>query len=501
MSDKDVPTSWDDEADVIVVGYGFAGAAAGITAHDAGAKVLLLEKAPEEYKGGNSKVSGNAVYWPDDIDKAKTYFKALCGPYMDNISEEMLDVWAKESYANLAWLEGLGAKMLPPVPGHLDIVLAEFPELPASENVKLLVNGKDARPGEHLLIGHERLWQVIESAVSTRPIRTLYDTGATNLIKEGDAIVGVIAQRHGVRLAIKARRGVVLTCGGFENNPEMIRNYLSGVTDIYPVGTPYNTGDGVRMGIEVGADLWHMNNIAGPELFFKAKDIPVAQWINLPHANSYIFVGADGTRFTAEGQGVQGADRHGKVKRHGQWMQQLTPTPIHLIFDENLRKAGGIGKTEADWDLSHGNHYDWSDDNLREIEKGWIKRADTLHELAGLIGLNPKILETTVKRFNASAANKNDQEFGRSPNRMAEISGPPYYAMELTPAFINTQGGPRRDEKARVIGVNGTPIPRLYSAGELGSIYSFLYQGGGNVAECFAFGRVAGRNVSAEIPC
>ena len=72
--------------------------------------------------------------------------------------------------------------------------------------------------------------------------------------------------------------------------------------------------------------------------------------------------------------------------------------------------------------------------------------------------------------------------------------------MELTPSFINTQGGPRRDKDARVIGVDGAPIPRLYSAGELGSIYGFLYQGGGNVGECFAFGRIAGRNAARERP-
>ena len=73
---------------------------------------------------------------------------------------------------------------------------------------------------------------------------------------------------------------------------------------------------------------------------------------------------------------------------------------------------------------------------------------------------------------------------------------PPFYAMVLTPALVNTQGGPRRDKEARVIGSNGAPIGRLYSAGELGSIYPFLYQGGGNIGECLAFGRIAGRNAA-----
>jgi len=76
----------------------------------------------------------------------------------------------------------------------------------------------------------------------------------------------------------------------------------------------------------------------------------------------------------------------------------------------------------------------------------------------------------------------------------------PFYAVELSPSMLNTQGGPRRNEKGQVVRPNGTPIPRLYSAGELGSIYSYLYQGTGNIGECLAFGRISGRNVAAETP-
>jgi predicted oxidoreductase len=76
----------------------------------------------------------------------------------------------------------------------------------------------------------------------------------------------------------------------------------------------------------------------------------------------------------------------------------------------------------------------------------------------------------------------------------------PYYAIELSPSMLNTQGGPRRDEKAQIVRPDGSPIPRLYSAGELGSIYSYLYQGTGNIGECLAFGRIAGRNAAAETP-
>ena len=82
---------------------------------------------------------------------------------------------------------------------------------------------------------------------------------------------------------------------------------------------------------------------------------------------------------------------------------------------------------------------------------------------------------------------------------LAPIVEKPFYAVELSPSMLNTQGGPRRNEKGQIVRPDGTPIPRLYSAGELGSIYSYLY-GTGNIGECLAFGRVSGRNAAAETP-
>ena len=83
---------------------------------------------------------------------------------------------------------------------------------------------------------------------------------------------------------------------------------------------------------------------------------------------------------------------------------------------------------------------------------------------------------------------------------MEPIQAPPFYAAELFPAFTNTQGGPRRNEKSQVLDTDRKPIPRLYSGGELGSIYSYHYQGGGNILECIVFGRIAGENAAAEEP-
>jgi succinate dehydrogenase/fumarate reductase flavoprotein subunit len=480
------PKKWEERADVVVIGYGFAGTTAAITAHDTGVKVLLLEKAIESEKGGNSRVSANIFFWPDDVEKAKTYFRALTGPYMDNISDTMVDVWATEMHANRAWLEGMGLKAV-------EFGGAEFPELPGSDCVKEMMHGA----GE---IGQARLFDgVIEPAMAARKIRILYETPAVSLVKERGEIVGVIAERGGRRIAIKADRAVVLACGGFENNPTMVRSFIQGLARIYPEGTPHNTGDGIRMAMEVGAELWHMNNIAAPELNFKAPEFPFALQFNTPPAGAYLFVAADGKRFMGEGPSVTVSDRHGKINFHGLWMQAPAPVPIHIVFDETVRKARALGKgMDFGWDALHGNRYAWSDDNLREVEKGWIKKANTVRELAGLINLSPEALETTVSQFNRFAQDHNDADFNRKANTLAALQTPPYYAIELTPSFLNTQGGPRRNENAQVIGLNGKPIPRLFSAGELGSIYAHCYQGGGNVGECFAFGRIAGRNAARE---
>ena len=116
-----------------------------------------------------------------------------------------------------------------------------------------------------------------------------------------------------------------------------------------------------------------------------------------------------------------------------------------------------------------------------------------------MLGNDPTTLTDTVGRWNPYCDAKHDPDFGRTL-MMAPIADKPFYAIELSPSMLNTQGGPRRNEKGQIVRPDGTPIPRLYSAGELGSIYGYLYQGTGNIGECLAFGRLSGRNAAAETP-
>jgi succinate dehydrogenase/fumarate reductase flavoprotein subunit len=132
---------------------------------------------------------------------------------------------------------------------------------------------------------------------------------------------------------------------------------------------------------------------------------------------------------------------------------------------------------------------------------GWIIKADTIKELAskiGMVGMTAEALENTIAKYNEYCKLGKDIEFSRDPKTMEPINQPPYYAMPLVPNFVNTQGGPRHNDKAQVMNPYNEPIRRLYSSGELGSIYGFLYEGGGDVGECMAFGRIEGGNAAAE---
>ena len=346
--------------------------------------------------------------------------------------------------------------------------------------------------------------------------RSVTSRRRSRLLQDGSsrAITGVVAESDGAEIEILARRGVVLTTGGFEFGDSMKATYLR----IWPsrfYGNPANTGDGVRMAQAVGADLWHMNNISG---------MAVASWPGERHSfwitpwlrSAFLAEEfRDGTPLPSypPSYGVVIVDRHGR--RFAQeiykpysfyWDMSYFDTdraefpriPSHMIFDERTRLEGPIANPSGPFGPI--KLYEWSADNRVEIDKGWIRTADTIGGLARLIGVEPAALEQTISDWNRYCAEGHDQGQGRDPATLTPIDSPPFYEIIQWPGSGNTLGGPRRDQRARVLGTDGQPIPRLYSAGELGSIYGFLYQGGGNLAECIAFGRIAGANAAAEEP-
>jgi succinate dehydrogenase/fumarate reductase flavoprotein subunit len=490
MEQFSVPHRWDVEADVVVVGFGAAGVAASVTAYDLGARVVILEKAPEGEEGGNTRVAGQGYLNTSSVDSAVAYLTALCGPY--TVPKAMVQAWAEEMGRNNAWLEGLGGD--PQEHQHPPVGI-EFPNLPGSDCVHKFHDGPT--------YGYSYTWKRFERLVKERPIPILYETPGKQLIQHDltKEILGVRAQRGEKSVYVKACKAVVLTCGGFENNQEMIRNYLPGIPYCYTSGTPYNEGDGIAMAMSVGADLWHMNNYAGPSMALKVPEFRTSFSMQALHYSKeqpggMIVVGPDARRFADE----KYKTRHGKVPVNGRWLPLAVPCPMFLIFDHTLFSAGPL----YDKHPSHGwtqiiERYDWSQNNRAELAKGWIKTADSLPALAAILGLDPAALTDTVARWNRNCDGGHDPDFGRTL-MMAPIVDQPFYAVELSPSMLNTQGGPRRNERGQVVHPDGAPIARLYSAGELGSIYSYLYQGTGNIGECLAFGRISGRNAAAEMP-
>ncbi len=485
-----VPLQWDVEADGVVVGFGAAGMAASVTAHDLGAKVVILEKAPEGQEGGNTRVAGQGYLNTSSVESAIAYLTALCGPY--TVPPAMVRVWAEEMGQNNAWLRSLGGD--PQEHQHPPVGI-EFPDLPGADCVHKFHDGPT--------YGYSYTWKLFERLVRQRPIQILYETPGRELIQHEvtKEILGVRAHHGNATITVKARKAVVLTCGGFENNQQMIRDYLPGVPYCYTSGSPYNEGDGITMAMSVGADLWHMNNYAGPSMALKVSEIRTTFSMQALHYSKeppggMIVVGPDARRFTDE----KFRTRHGKVPVNGRWLPMTTPCPMYMIFDHTHYSASPL----YDGHPSHGwtqivEQYAWSKDNSAELAKGWIKTAGSLAALAADAGLDPNTLEQTVARWNRACEAGHDPQFGRTL-MMTPIANGPFYAVELSPSMLNTQGGPRRNERAQIVRPDGSPIKRLYSSGELGSIYGYLYQGTGNLGECLAFGRVAGRNAVAETP-
>ena len=185
-----------------------------------------------------------------------------------------------------------------------------------------------------------------------------------------------------------------------------------------------------------------------------------------------------------------------------------------MIIDDTRLKQGPVAQCDRGLLSLKGAGYRWNKDNSKEVEKGWILKADTIRDLAEKIRNTPdnygrmgtNTLEKTVNRWNKYVQAKNDPEFHRhiplerEGRGMEMIENPPFYAMECWPVIINTQGGPERNEKYQIVDTCGKPIPRLYSAGELGSFYVHLYQQAGNISECIYGGDAAGRNAAAEKP-
>ena len=486
---------WDAEYDVVVLGYGFAGSAAALAAADAGARVLLSEKAPLGGEGGNSKAAGQALQATDDKEKFHTYLKQLMGHY-ENWDAELLETYADGAYHQYEWLVNtLGLdpeQILPSEPwempnqggfagapatmmgrsGYL-MNWAEFPEYEGSDHCFcFFISGKEF---------DSSLYLACKAAVEKRDnIQLWFDAPGKRLIRDSQGkVLGVRILKEGTAVNVRALGGVVLATGGFEANKNMIASYLQRPY-CYVRAAIYNEGDGVKMAQAVGADLWHMSNGAAFSWGYQPEGRSSCLSVNSAALKAGVLVGPGGTRFMNE----TASSRHGRIDIGGSWIMMPTPCPAFIVTD------------------SQGIHTkfcsSFSEDNADEIADGWVYQGATLEELAAQIGVDAQNLTATVDKFNAACDAGVDADYGRPADTMTALKTGPYYAIEIGPTMLNTQGGPVRNKYAQVLDVDGNPIPGLFSAGELGALWSDMYNGGGNIAEGCIFGRIAGANAAAN---
>ncbi|MCL2339924.1 MAG: FAD-dependent oxidoreductase [Actinomycetia bacterium] len=471
---------WDNEYDVIVVGGGGAGLSCCIAAADAGAKVLLLEKAPEGEMGGSSNICMQWVCYTEDKAKTMTYFQTMRGDY-ETPSDEMLSVFIDGMMKNKEWLQYLGA------PNVQTFEYTEFPQFPGSDAfTPITTNGNTGINRPRNFGGDGATYNLLRDACRARTdkIDMWFEAPATRLIQEPATkiIHGVECTIADKTYKIRAKNGVCLACGGFENNPAMQQDYIERVFSPSLGRALYNTGDGIKMALEINADLWHMGNVVTNNGEFFDWDTMTATFGFMSAAGgTSMTVGNDGTRV------YDGTAAHGKVWNHGNYTNAVLPDKMYKVFDQKLMNG-----------ITYRLHSQWTQDLAVEFGKGWIKKANTLEELGKQLGFTDdacKKLATQVDFFNSFAGAGPDPVYGRSIKD--KIDTPPFYAIQVTQCLTNTQGGPRKNEKGEILDVDGNPIPHLYESGELGDIHSNLYQASNNLGGGLIFGRISGGNAAA----
>jgi succinate dehydrogenase/fumarate reductase flavoprotein subunit len=503
----DFPSSWDLETDVVVVGYGYAGGVASIEARDAGAEVLLLEKMPQP--GGISICSGGGVRTTTNVESAFAYLKESCGgltpdPVLRAFAEGMLE--AEAYMEELAKINGAEITHIDypgnyPFPGFRDLGFSMFGSIPGFDPIQHYPHVRGLRGGA-------RHFRIIEQNVERRGVRVLTGTSVQRLITTPDGrVAGVWARQGSQRCAIRARRGVVLACGGFEAAEDLKRQFLQG-QPFLSAAYLGNTGDGIRMAQDVGAALWHMWNVHGtygfrhpdPSYPYGLRTWRLPDWNPeipiLPEADmAWIVVDRSGRRYMDEYPPYFHDTGHRPMQVFDEAAQRYPRIPSYLIFDDEGRQLYPMAMPAFnDPEVS----LDWSEDNLAEVDLGILQRAETVAEIAQRMGLESEVLEETVDRWNRYCDRGQDLDFGRRPETMRPIRTPPFFVGQVWPVLSNTQGGPMHDEGWRVLDPFGQSIPGLWEAGELGGIFGHLYLAGGNLAECYIGGWHAGRGAAAN---
>ncbi|HZW04304.1 MAG TPA: FAD-dependent oxidoreductase, partial [Anaerolineaceae bacterium] len=472
-----LPEKWDKEADVVITGFGGAGAAAAIEAARAGAKVLLLERM--KAGGGSTAICGGLIYmgggtpvqkacgFEDTRDDMYNYLMAAIGEGAD---PEKIGVFCDKSLELYDWLTDLGLNFKQTyLPG-------KYPTCPTDDGLVYTGNESlaefkpialDVPRGHHAPApgsSGAEIFKPLQAGVEAAGVEVMYETLAKRLVVDLDGrVCGVVADVNGTEMVIKASRAVVLTAGTYHANPDMVRQYAPAwlAKEGY-TGTAGDDGSGIRMGQAVGADLDHIGTVTGFGGVYMFSEELVKG----------ILVNDAGRRYIGE-------DGYGS--RVGVRIVERFPKSF-IVVDSTV------------WDAVP--------EKVREMLVPMSVQANTVTELAAAAGIPAVTLEGTLRDYNAMVAAGEDIEFQKDPHYLVPLTKGPFYAIAWGNQMVARQalGGLKVNVDTQVLDTNGAAIPGLYSAGaNTAGIISRYYPASGTaVAQALIFGRIAGVKAAAE---
>lgn len=484
------------QCEILVVGGGNAGLVATLEAKNAGVDVLLIEKSPKAARGGNSRFSGG-IYRFASSKGTQDYLSLMEGatlpkgeievePYpkdafynkVISLSEGFADqrfteIFVENSFETVKWLksEGLEWEFYP------DTLHKKADKLfGPSGATSMCAKGL----GEGLV---EMLYGIIEK----KGVEVLYGTAARKLlVDEKGAITGVIAKDADGFFQIDAKN-VILTCGGFQANPQMRRSFLGENWDLVKLrGTRYNTGDGQRMAMEVGAHT--AGHWGGCHASIVSEDSPMveaASAVSERYSYNYgILVNRDGKRFVNEGEDFI-AFTYAKYGK------------------EILRQPGAVAYQIYDAKTLPLLRFEYQ--NAEHVE------SDTLEDLADQLDIDVDAFIKTVNEFNDAVVDdtpffsyKRDglRTRGLTPDKTnwaQKIDTPPFLGYAVVCGLTMTYGGIKTNEKTQVMDTSGLPIPGLYAVGEItGGFFYHNYPSGTGLVRGAVMGRIAAREAVAN---
>lgn len=524
------PQRWDAEADVVVVGFGIGGGAAAVSAADKGASVLVLESMP--VPGGTTRVSGGGLWLPNNsVMKAQGYSDSPeeARAYMlkgnnGQVEEELIEVYIENAPKIADYMQNqLGIKWSLGLPDY-------HPEWPGGKRI-----GRHLAPSYKEKSGGEAIMAAFYDYAVSKGVKFALNTHAKHLIQDNSgAVVGVVAYQNGKEIKVKANKGVVLATGGFEWDQRYMKNFQRGPAvasvTFNPAsggGTIYGASDGLRMAMEVGADLRNMNESWGLMVYLlpgweeevanyrknakSYKNRPwkkiIGDWFIWRGKPGSIIVNKSGERFMNEACDYDTSVYpfyHRDTFGENEWRN----VPAFVIVDSNMYNKFGLAGAPA------GSE-----------PPAYITKANTLKELAEKLGIDPEGLQATVTTFNKYASenpprdpffHRGESYFDRMASGdisivtkdpedpaacLAPLTKGPYYGIQIHPSNCGTCGGPRVNGKAQVINTAGEVIPGLYAAGNVTGLGGpgITYMGPGSPLGGGAiFGYLAGSTASSQ---